>query len=559
MKVVECVPNFSEGRDRAKIDAITSEIAKTKGATLLDVDPGEATNRTVVTFVGSPEAVKEAAFRAIKKASEVLDMSKHKGAHARMGATDVCPLVPVAGVIMEDCVKIAHELAERVAKELSIPCYLYEEAATKPERRNLAVVRKGEYEGLAEKLKDPEWKPDYGDPVFNKRAGATIIGAREFLIAYNLNLNTRDRKLAHEIALNLREQGRAKRDKSGKIVRDEQGQAIKVPGKLKGVKAVGWFIDEYGIAQVSVNLTNYKVTPLHTLFEEGRREAHKLGLRVTGSELVGLIPKEAMLACGRYYLKKQGKCPGVPERELISIAVKSLGMDQLYPFKPEEKIIEYTLAQEKSLLSMDLQAFSDELSTDSPAPGGGSVAALAGSLGAALSSMVANLTYGKKEYKRYNRRMEKLAYRAQGLKDEFLELIERDTDAFNKVIAAMRLNKKTDEEKRIRKEAIEAATKHATQIPLEIMSRSEDILLLAAQGEKYGNQNSVSDAAVAAIMADASCDGAYVNVIINLGNIKDKGFVKEIKREAEELRKRVKRKAKKITKRVIAKLAPTQG
>lgn len=559
MKIVECVPNFSEGRDRARIDLITAEIARTKGATLLDVDPGEATNRTVVTFVGSPEAVKEAAFRAIKKASEVLDMSKHQGAHARMGATDVCPFVPVAGVTMEDCVKIAHEVAERVAKELAIPCYLYEEAATKPGRRNLAVVRKGEYEGLADKLKDPAWKPDYGEPVFNKKAGATIVGAREFLIAYNINLNTRDRKLAHEIALNLREQGRAKRDKNGKIVRDGAGTALKVPGKLKAVKAVGWFIDEYGIAQVSVNLINYKITPLYRLFEEGRKEARKLGLRVTGSELVGLIPKEALLECGRYYLGRQGKCPGVPETELVSMAVKSLGMDHLYPFKPEEKVIEYTIATEKPLLSMDLQAFSDELSTDSPAPGGGSVAALAGSLGAALASMVANLTYGKREYRRYNRRMGRLAHEAQHLKDEFLELIERDTEAFNNVMAAMRLPKKTDEQKKKRAETMEAATKHATRVPLEIMRCSEDIIGLASQGERYGNQNSVSDAGVAAIMAEASCEGAYLNVIINLGNIADRDFVKATAAEAEAIRKRVKRKAKRITKKVIAKLSSAEG
>ncbi len=555
MKVVECVPNFSEGRDAAKIDSITGEIAKTKGATLLDVDPGEATNRTVVTFVGSPEAVKEAAFRAIKRASEVIDMSQHKGAHARMGATDVCPFVPVAGVTMEECEKIAREVAERVATELKIPCYLYEEAATSPERRNLAVVRTGEYEGLEAKLADPAWKPDYGEAVFNKRAGATVIGAREFLIAYNINLNTRDRKLAHEIALNLREKGRAKRDKAGKIVRDEKGKPITVPGKLKGVKAVGWFIDEYGVAQVSVNLTNYKITPLHKLFEEGRKEARRLGLRVTGSELVGLIPAEAMLQCGRYYLKKQGKCPGVPKAELMNVAVKSLGMDQLYPFKMEEKVIEYTIAREKHLLAMDLQSFSDELSTDSPAPGGGSVAALSGSLGAALSSMVANLTYGKQQYKRYNRRMEKIAHQAQHLKDAFLELIERDTAAFNGVMAAFRLKKKTDEQKKKRGEALERATKHATEVPLEIMRRSEDILLLAAQGEKYGNQNSVSDAAVAAIMADACCEGAYVNVIINLGNLQDKEFVQSASTEAETIRKRVKRKARRITKKVIAKLA----
>lgn len=554
MKIVECVPNFSEGRDKEKIKTITDEIAKTKGVTLLDVDPGEATNRTVVTFVGTPEGVKEAAFRAIKKASEVLDMSKHKGAHSRMGATDVCPFVPVAGVTMEDCVKIANEVGDRVARELSIPVYLYEEAATKPERRNLAVVRKGEYEGLPEKLKDPEWKPDYGEPVFNKKSGATIIGAREFLIAYNINLNTRERKLAHEIALNIREQGRVKRDEKGKIIRDENGKIVKIPGKLKEVKGVGWYIDEYGIAQVSVNLTNYKITPLYKLFEECRKEARKLGLRVTGSELVGLIPKEAMLQTGRYYLEKQGKCPGVPDEELIRTAVISLGMDQLYPFKPEEKIIEYTIAEKQELLSMNLREFSNELSTDSPAPGGGSVAALSGALGSALSSMVANLTYGKKEYRKANRRMKNLALQAQVLKDEFIDLIEKDAEAFNNVMSAMRLKKKTEEEKKKRDEAIEEATKKATLVPLEIMKKSERILDLAAVAEKKGNQNSVSDAGVAAIMADAACEGGYLNVIINLGNIKDEEFKKSIKAEVDGLLKRVKSKAKRIIKRVIAKL-----
>lgn len=554
MKIVECVPNFSEGRDKEKIKTITDEIAKTKGVTLLDVDPGEATNRTVVTFVGTPEGVKEAAFRAIKKASEVLDMSKHKGAHSRMGATDVCPFVPVAGVTMEDCVKIANEVGDRVARELSIPVYLYEEAATKPERRNLAVVREGEYEGLPEKLKDPEWKPDYGEPVFNKKLGATIIGAREFLIAYNINLNTRERKLAHEIALNIREQGRVKRDEKGKIIRDENGKTVKIPGKLKEVKGVGWYIDEYGIAQVSVNLTNYKITPLYKLFEECRKEARKLGLRVTGSELVGLIPKEAMLQTGRYYLEKQRKCPGVPDEELIRTAVISLGMDQLYPFKPEEKIIEYAIAEKQELLSMNLREFSNELSTDSPTPGGGSVAALSGALGSALSSMVANLTYGKKEYRKANRRMKNLALQAQVLKDEFIDLIEKDAEAFNNVMSAMRLKKKTEEEKKKRDEVIEEATKKATLVPLEIMKKSERILDLAAIAEKKGNQNSVSDAGVAAIMADAACEGGYLNVIINLGNIKDEEFKKSIKAEVDGLLKRVKSKAKRIIKRVIAKL-----
>jgi len=554
MKIVECVPNFSEGRDKGKIDTITSEIAKTKEVKLLDVDPGEATNRTVVTFVGTPEGVKEAVFRAIKKAAEVIDMSKHKGAHGRMGATDVCPFVPVSGVTMEDCVKIANEVAERIANELSIPVYLYEEAATKPERRNLAIVRQGEYEGLSQKLKDPEWKPDYGEPVFNKKSGATIIGAREFLIAYNINLNTSDRKLAHEIALNIREQGRAKRDKDGKIIRDEKGKAIKVPGKLKAVKGVGWYIDEYGLAQVSVNLTNYKITPLYKLFEECRKEAKKLGLRVTGSELVGLIPKEAMLQTGRYYLEKQGKCPGVPEEELIRIAVLSLGIDHLYPFKPEEKIIEYTIAEEKRLLTMSIREFANELSTDSPAPGGGSVAALSGALGSSLSSMVANLTYGKKGYEKAKGTIKKLALNTQVLKDEFLDLIEKDTDAFNNVMDAFRLPKKTEEEKKRREEALEEATKKATLIPLEIMKKSISLLKLAEKAEKKGNQNSVSDAGVAAIMADAACDSAYLNVIINLGNIKDEEFKKTLKAEAEEIIKIVKRKAKRIIKKVIAKL-----
>ncbi len=554
MKIVECVPNFSEGRDKGKIDTITSEIAKTKEVKLLDVDPGEATNRTVVTFVGTPEGVKEAVFRAIKKAAEVIDMSKHKGAHGRMGATDVCPFVPVSGVTMEDCVKIANEVAERVANELSIPVYLYEEAATKPERRNLAIVRQGEYEGLPQKLKDPEWKPDYGEPVFNKKSGATIIGAREFLIAYNINLNTSDRKLAHEIALNIREQGRVKRDKDGKIIRDEKGKTIKVPGKLKAVKGVGWYIDEYGLAQVSINLTNYKITPLYKLFEECRKEAKKLGLRVTGSELVGLIPKEAMLQTGRYYLEKQGKCPGVPEEELIRIAVLSLGMDHLYPFKPEEKIIEYTIAVEQELLKMNLRDFADELSTDSPAPGGGSVAALSGVLGSSLSSMVANLTYGKKGYEKVKSAIKRLALDAQVLKDEFLDLIEKDTDVFNNVMDAFRLPKKTEEDKKKRSEALEKATKEATLVPLEIMKKSVSLLKLAEHAEKKGNQNSVSDAGVAAIMANAACDSAYLNVIINLGNIQDEEFKKTIKAEAEEIIKIVKRKAKRITKKVIAKL-----
>lgn len=554
MKIVECVPNFSEGRDREKINKITSEIEQTKGVTLLDVDPGEATNRTVVTFVGTPESVKEAAFKAIKKASEVIDMRKHEGAHSRMGATDVCPFVPVSGVSMEDCVNIANDLGKRVADELSIPVYLYEEAATKPERKNLATIRKGQYEGLPKKLKDSNWKPDYGKPVFNEKSGATVIGAREFLIAYNVNLNTRDRKLAHEIALNIREKGRAKRDRNRKIIRDENGKALRVPGKLKGVKAVGWYIDEYGVAQVSVNLTNYKVTPLYKLFEECRKEAKKIGLRVTGSELVGLIPKEALIETGKYYLKEQKRCPGVPEEELIREAVLSLGMDQLYPFKPQEKIIEYTITGEHELLDMSVREFSNELSIDSPAPGGGSVAALSGALGASLSSMVANLTYGKWKYRRVTKKMGELGLGAQKLKDEFLDLIEQDTEAFNNVMSAFRLKKKTDEQKKEREEAIEEATKKATIVPLEIMKKSAEILELAKVAEKKGNPNSVSDAGVSAIMANAACEGAYLNVVINLGNLKNEEFKNSIREESDKILKDVKKESRKITKRIVKKL-----
>jgi glutamate formiminotransferase/formiminotetrahydrofolate cyclodeaminase len=395
MKLVECVPNFSEGRDLDKIKAITKEIESSEGVQLLDVDPGDSTNRTVVTFIGTPEAAVEAAFKAIRKAAEVIDMSKHTGAHSRMGATDVCPFVPVSGVTMEDCVELAQKLASRVAEELQIPVYLYEAAAQKPERRNLATVRAGEYEGLEEKFKDPEWEPDYGAAIFNPAAGATAIGAREFLIAYNINLNTRERKSAQHIALNIRERGRAKRDADGKIVRDENGKAIKVPGKFKEVKAVGWYVEDYQIAQISINFTNYHISPPHLVFEEVIKEAEQIGCRVTGSELVGLVPKEAMLGAGRYFLKKQGKSAGVPEEELIRIASLSLGLGDVAEFDPQKKIIEYQFKEaEDSLVDLSLRGFCNELSMDSPAPGGGSTAALCGALSASLSAMVSTLTVG---------------------------------------------------------------------------------------------------------------------------------------------------------------------
>ncbi len=533
MKLVECVPNFSEGRDREKINAITKEIESTPQVTLLDVDPGESTNRTVVTLIGTPEGVKEAAFKAIKKAAEVLDMSKHTGAHSRIGATDVCPFVPVTGVTMEDCVQIAKEVGERVARELNIPVYLYEEAAQKRERRNLATIRKGEYEGLAEKFKDPEWAPDYGKPEFNPKVGATVIGAREFLIAYNINLNTTDRKLAHDIALNIRERGRAKRDKDGNIIRDSDGKSIKAPGKFKEVKAVGWYIEDYGIAQISINFTNYKISPPHVVFDEVRKQAEKLGLRATGCELVGLIPKEAMLMAGRYYLEKQGKCTGVPEEELIRIAVLSLGLNDVAPFEAEKKIIEYQFKEaENSLLDFNLREFANELSMDSPAPGGGSTAALCGALSAALSSMVSNLTVGKKGYEDVQKDVKKFAVTAQSLKDEFLRAVDLDTMAFNKVMDAFKMPKKTDEQKEEQARAVEEASQEATLVPMGVLEKSIEALKLAKEVALKGNKNSLSDAGVAGLTARAAAEGAYYNIKINLPGLKDTGFKSKIKKQA---------------------------
>jgi len=539
MKLVECVPNFSEGRNREKISGITKEIKSTPHVNLLDVDPGESTNRTVVTFIGSPEGVKEAAFKAIKKAAEVLDMNKHKGAHSRIGATDVCPFVPVSGVTMEDCIQLAHELGERVAKELGIPVYLYEEAAQKPERKNLANIRTGEYEGLPEKLKDPEWAPDYGKPVFNPKAGATVIGAREFLIAYNINLNTRDRRLAHDIALNLRERGRAKRDKDGNIVRDAEGKAIKIPGKFKSVKAVGWYIEDYEIAQISINFINYKITPPHVVFDETIKEAEKLGLRVTGSELVGLIPKEALLMAGRHYLTKQGKSPGVPEEDLIKTAVFSLGLDDVAPFDPQKKIIEYQFKEvESSLLDYNLREFANELSVDSPAPGGGSTAALCGALSASLSSMVSNLTVGKKEYENVQKDVKEIAVKAQSLKDEFLRAVDLDTMAFNKLMEAYRLPKKTEKQKQERDQAVEDAVKEATMVPFGVLEKSIDALNLAREIALKGNKNSLSDAGVAGLTAQVAAEGAYYNIKINLPNLQDSEFKSKIKKQASSLKRK---------------------
>jgi len=538
MKLIECVPNFSEGRDMNIINAIADEIKNTKDVQLLDVDPGADTNRTVVTFVGTPDGAAEAAFRAIKKAAELIDMTKHKGAHARLGATDVCPFIPVSDVTMEECIEVSKKVGQRVAKELNIPVYFYEFSAVCEERKNLANIRQGEYECLPDKLKDSNWKPDCGDACFNPKSGATIVGARKFLIAYNVNLNTKDKRLAHEIALNIREAGRAKKDENGNTVKDKNGETVKLPGKFKGIKAVGWYIDEYKQAQVSINITDYHTVPVHAVFDEVCAEAEKLGLRVTGSELVGLIPKDAMLQAGAHYLKKQGKSYGVPEEEIILTAVQSLGLNDISEFDPKKKIIEYQLEEKekekrKFLRYMTLRGFTDELSSDSPAPGGGSVAALCASLSGGLSAMVANLTIGKKGYEKYDDEMKLAASAAQKLKDEFIFMIDEDTDAFNEVMDAFRLPKKTDEEKAIRVKAIEDANKKATLVPLKALEKTLQLYPLAKTAAEHGNQNSLSDSGVAALTAQAGARGAYYNVVINLKSITDEAFVKDTREKAD--------------------------
>lgn len=539
MKLVECVPNFSEGRDLEKIKLITREIESTPNVELLDVHPGESTNRTVVTFIGTPDSAKEAAFKAIKKAAEVIDMSKHTGIHSRMGATDVCPFVPVTGVTMDDCVQLSHDLAKRVSEELGIPIYLYEEAAQKPDRKNLATVRQGEYEGLEEKLKDPEWAPDYGEPVFNPKTGATAIGARELLIAYNINLNTTDQMIARHIAFGLRESGWAERDETGNIIRDKHGKSIITPGKFKAVKAVGWYVEDYGIAQISINFTNYKVSPPHLVFDEAVKDAEDLGVRVTGSELVGLIPKEALLMAGKYYLEKQGKSPGVPEEELIRIAAISLGLNDVAPFDPQKKIIEYQFRKvEESRHENKLRDLGNELSMDSPAPGGGSTAALCGAFSASLSSMISNLTVGKPEYKAVQNRVKNIAKASQTLKDKLLNAGDLDAVAFNRLMDAMRTSQKTDELKRTRNAVTEEAYKEAVRVPLDVLEKCLEALKLAKLVVLHGNKDSISDAGVAGLTAQAGAEGAYYKVKINIPGIQDEKFTKEISKKAESLREK---------------------
>ncbi len=528
--LIECVPNFSEGRDPAVLKQITDAIEAVEGVKLLDVDPGKATNRTVVTFVGAPEPVIEAAFQAMKKASEVIDMSKHTGEHPRMGATDVCPLIPIAHITMEEVAEWAHKLARRAGEELGIPIYMYESAATKPAWRNLATVRSGEYEALPDKLAKPEWKPDYGPAKFNATAGATAVGARDFLIAYNVNLNTTSVRRANSVAFDVREQGRVKREGgkvSGAVLKDENGNALREPGKCKGVKGIGWYIEEYGIAQISMNITDVRQTPLHIAFEACRESANRRGMRVTGSELVGLVPLQVMLDAGHYFLQQQRRSLGASEEEVIKIAVKSMGLDELSPFDPQQKIIEYQLAEgtPTPLLNMDLRTFSNETASESVAPGGGSVAAYVGALGASLGTMVANLSSHRRVWDDRWAEFSEWAERGQRIKDGLLALVDEDTRSFNGIIAAVRLPKGTEAEKAARHEAMQEATKYATEVPFRTMELAlETFEVCKAMAEK-GNPNSASDAGVGALCARAAVHGAWLNVRINAGDIEDKAWV----------------------------------
>jgi glutamate formiminotransferase/formiminotetrahydrofolate cyclodeaminase len=529
-KLIECVPNFSEGRDENIIKQITEAIESVKGVSLLDVDPGASTNRTVVTFVGNPDAAVEAAFRAIQKAAELIDMRKHKGAHPRMGATDVCPFIPVSNVSWEEAIECANRLGKRVGEELKIPVYLYEKAAKDKSRTNLAMIRAGEYEGFFEKIKQPEWRPDFGPAVFNEKSGATVIGVRDFLVAYNVNLNTKSVRRATSVAFDVREQGRVKTEDGtpwGKPVLDANGEPVRIPGTLKHVKAIGWFVKEYGIAQVSMNLTNIEETPLHVAFDACVEAAANRGMRVTGSEIVGMVPKKCLVDAGRYFLRKQRCSEGVSEGELIDIAIRSMGLSELKPFDPNEKVIEFKIQSaesKKSLVKMDVREFCNETLSDSPAPGGGSVAALMGALGASLGGMVANLSAEKRGWDDKLEYFSDWAVKAQQLKDELLSLVDEDTAAFNKVMDSFALPKESAEEKTARSAAIEAATKYAAEVPLKVMeTASRSYALLAEMAEK-GNPASISDVGVGALATRACIEGAALNVRINLGQLKDEKF-----------------------------------
>ena len=538
-RLIECVPNFSEGRDQTVIDAIARRIETVEGVKLLDVDPGRATNRTVITFVGPPEEVVEAAVRAIAKATELIDMSRHTGAHPRFGATDVCPLVPVSGVTMDETVEYAHELARRLADELGLTVYCYENAAQSPERRNLADVRAGEYEGLVSRLQDPAWKPDFGPAEFNPRSGATAVGARRFLVAYNVNLNTTSTRRANAIAFDVRERGRLKRTGdpvTGEVVLGDDGEEVWIPGSLKEVKAIGWYINEYGIAQISMNLTDISVTPVHVAFDEVRARADARGVFVTGSELVGLIPLDAMLEAGRHYLRKQQRSTGVADSELIKIAVKSLGLDELAPFDPRQRIIEYAIEDRLDrLVDLPLKRFVEETASESVAPGGGSVSAALGALGAALATMVANLSSHKRGWDERWEEFSTWADRGKACHDELLALIDADTDAFNEIMTAFAMPQDADAEKTARREAIESATRRAIEIPLRVMEVSLASMDVVAAMAEAGIPASVSDAGVGALCARSAVMGAYLNVRINAATLRDESQADDYVRRGREL------------------------
>lgn len=554
--LVECVPNFSEGRDMNVIKQITDEIEKIDGIKLLDVDPGKATNRTVVTFVGHPSVVVEAAFRAIKKAAELIDMSNHHGEHPRMGATDVCPLIPISGISMDETVALAHQLGKRVGAELNIPVYMYEAAATKPDRQNLATIRAGEYEGLPSKLNNANWYPDYGTNEFNTQSGATVIGARDFLVAYNVNLNTTSVRRANSVAFDVRENGRIKTDDHGKNVLDSNGDPVRIPGACKSVKAIGWYIEEYGIAQISMNLTNIQVTPLHIAFDECCKSAQARGLRVTGSELVGLVPKSVLIDAGKYFLKKQRRSVGLSEKELIHIAVRTLGLDELSPFDPAKKVIEYLLDDPAAhpLVQKSLSDFAHETASESPAPGGGSISAYVGALGVSLGTMVANLSAHKTGWDDRIEYFSAAAEEGQKLKALLLDLVDADTHAFNKIMDALKMPKSTDSEKNSRKKALHAATIKAIEVPQKVMEVSFQSMHLLKEMAEKGNPNSVSDAGVGALCARTAIEGAALNVRINCSGFDDQLYIEKALSQAAEILQAAKEKEKEILGIVEAKI-----
>lgn len=558
-KIIECVPNFSEGRNLVVIKQITDVIEAVEGVKLLNVDPGAATNRTVVTFVGEPQCVSEAAFRAIKKASEVIDMRHHTGEHPRMGATDVCPMIPIAGVTMEECVEYARALAKRVGDELGIPVYCYENAAFSPERKNLANCRQGEYEGLAKKFEKTEWKPDFGPSVFNAlvaQTGATAIGARDFLIAINYNLNTTSTRRANAIAYDVREKGRKKREGNpitGKVVKDANGNDVWTPGSLKGCKAIGWYIEEYGVAQVSMNVTDINATPVHIAFDEVVSKAAARGVRVTGSEIVGLVPKKVLIDAGKYFLAKQQRSAGIAEEEIIKIAVKSMGLDDLRPFDPKEKVIEYLIEGEgsKKLVDLTCRGFALETASESTAPGGGSVSALMGSLGAALGTMVANLSSHKPGWDDRWQYFAEWAEKGQKIIEEMLYLVDEDTNSFKRILDAFGLPKGSESEKEARSKAIQEATLYATEIPLRTMQVAFSAFDLAEAMVKEGNPNSVSDAGVGALALRAAVFGGYMNVRINSSDLKDREKAAMLVKEAQQIMDKAMERERKITSLVL--------